>query len=307
MAEPIQPLPLTMEGFNHKKVKLGEALFNDVRLSKTNTVSCASCHRLQTSGADGLKFSRGINQQLGQINAPTIFNSRFNFKQFWDGRARTLEDQIDGPTMNSVEMGSNWNEIISKLIVDTDYERKFKEIYKEKPTPANIKNAIVEFEKTLVTPNSRFDQFLRGDKNAITEQELHGYNKFKSYGCIACHQGMNIGGNMYQSMGVMADYFKERGTPLTSADFGLYNVTKMDRDKYVFKVPSLRNVELTPPYFHDGTAKTLEVAVSQMLKYQLWRTISKSDIKAIVAFLKTLTGEKPNSLRLPASKQGGSK
>lgn len=304
--EPIKPLPHIQISFEEmKKIALGQKLFHEPMLSSNNTVSCASCHNLQTSGADGKAVSVGINGSKGDINSPTLFNSRFNFKQFWNGRANSLEDQMDGPIANKKEMGSNWNDIINKLSGDAGYLKDFREVYSQKPNRENIKDAIVAFEKTLVTPDSRFDQYLRGKTDALNKNELVGYQKFKSYGCVACHQGTNIGGNMYQTMGVMGDYFKERGN-ITEADYGLYNITKKESDKFTFKVPSLRNVALTAPYFHDGYAKDLKQAVSIMAKYQLGLKIPEQDIQAITAFLNTLTGVNPLN-RNPAASQGGEK
>lgn len=287
--EPIQPIPVSLN-LDFQKVELGEKLFNDVRLSRDNTLSCASCHNLKTGGVDRLKVSKGINGAEGSINAPTVFNSGFNFRQFWDGRAPNLEAQAEGPVHNPKEMGSSWKEVIEKLNSDEDYKGRFKLIFRSEIRPEHIQAAIAEFERSLYTPNSRFDQFLRGDKNAITEEELEGYKIFKNNGCISCHQGMNIGGNMYQTFGITGDYFANRGN-LTEADYGVYNVTKREEDKFRFKVPSLRNAALTAPYLHDGNAPELEDAVLIMSRYQLGRTFEKDEIDKVVKFLKTLTGE----------------
>lgn len=287
--EPIQPIPLYID-LNPHKVALGERLFNETKLSHDNRISCATCHNLKTGGVDGLAYSFGINGNLGFVNTPTVFNSVFNFRQFWDGRSETLEDQIDGPTNASHEMASNWPEIITKLKQDPQYISTFKQLYKDGISQENIKDAIATFERSLYTPNSRFDKYLRGDTNAITKEEKKGYNLFKSYGCISCHQGMNVGGNMFQKFGILDDYFANRGK-ITKADSGRANVTGDSSDQRVFKVPSLRNVEVTAPYFHDGLAKSLEEAISVMGKYQLGRTLSQEEIGLIVKFLKTLTGE----------------
>lgn len=224
------------------------------------------------------------------MNSPTVFNSGFNFVQFWDGRARTLETQIDGPVHNIKELGSSWPEILLKLKRDPAFVSAFKKTYKDDITIENVKDAIAIFERSLTTPDSRFDQFLRGDSQSITGEEKAGYKLFKSHGCIACHQGINVGGNMYAKIGVVGDYLADRGNP-TKADNGRFNVTGRERDRHLFKVPSLRNVALTPPYFHDGSAKTLSAAVRVMIKYQLGRTAKENDIERIVAFLKTLTGK----------------
>jgi cytochrome c peroxidase len=287
-AEPIQPIP-TGDDLDENKVKLGESLFNDRQLSHDNTVSCSSCHSLTTAGSDTRPRSIGINGQLGQINAPTVFNSGFNFKQFWDGRAATLEDQIDGPVQATDEMGSTWPDVLAKLAKSAVYASSFKSLYPDGIQINNVKDAIATFERSLSTPNSRFDRYLRGDQTALDTEEKRGYQIFKSYGCISCHQGVNVGGNMFQTFGVMADYFADRGH-VTKQDLGRYNVTGDENDRHVFKVPSLRNVELTAPYFHDGSAATLEDAVKVMGKYQLGRSLSEEETAALVKFLKTLTG-----------------
>jgi len=287
--EPIAPIPLSVD-VDKAKVALGEQLFHDPRLSADSSISCASCHNLKTNGADNYKVSLGINGMPGVINTLTVFNSANNFALLWDGRVNTLEEQIDTPILNPNELGSNWSDIIYKLNQDKNFADDFKLVYTDGLTPNNIKNAIAEFERTLITPNSRFDQFLRGDKKALSEQQQHGYQLFKNYGCIACHQGMNVGGNMYQILGVMGDYFNDRGN-ITTVDHGRFNVTGKEQDRYYFRVPSLRNVAITAPYFHDGSANTLEQAIKVMAKYQLGRTIPKDDISAIITFLETLTGE----------------
>jgi cytochrome c peroxidase len=287
--EPIRPIPQSLP-LDPAKVALGHKLFDEKMLSHDDTVSCASCHNLKTGGVDGRVHSVGINQAEGVINAPTVFNSGLHFKQFWDGRADSLEDQIDGPTQATNEMGSTWPEILSKLEHSSAYVAAFKQVYPDGLQRQNVKNAIAEFERSLITPNSRFDRYLRGDATAVTADEKEGYLKFKTYGCITCHQGVEVGGNMFQPLGVLGDYFGDRGN-VTKADFGRFNVTGNEDDKFVFKVPSLRNVALTAPYFHDGSAKTLEQAVATMAKYQLGRELPPKDQEQIILFLKTLTGE----------------
>jgi cytochrome c peroxidase len=287
--EPIAPIPLHAD-LNERKVALGQRLFQDPRLSHDNTIFCGSCHRLDLGGTDRRPRSIGIGGATGDVNAPTVFNSGFNFRQFWDGRAATLEDQVDGPVNNPKEMGSNWPEVISKLSQDPAYVAAFRELYSDGIQSAHIRDAIATYERSLITPNSRFDKFLRGDARALTPEERAGYSLFKSYGCVACHQGVNVGGNMFQKFGVLADYFADRGH-ITKADLGRFNVTGLERDRYRFKVPSLRNVALTAPYFHDGSAPTLADAVAIMAKYQLGRALPRADRDRIVAFLYTLTGE----------------
>lgn len=288
-AEPILPIPAPAS-LDARKVALGDKLFHDKRLSKDNTLSCASCHALDRGGVDGQAVSTGIKGAKGPINAPTVFNSGFNFRQFWDGRAASLEEQAAGPVHNPLEMGSNWDEVMAKLAQDGALVASFKEAFADGLQARNIQAAIAEFERSLATPNGRFDKFLRGDKAAISADEQRGYQLFKNYGCVACHQGVNVGGNMFQVFGVMGDYFARRGTP-GAADLGRYNVTKKDADRHVFKVPGLRNVALTAPYFHDGSARTLADAVDVMFRYQLGRPAPQQDKELIVKFLHTLTGE----------------
>jgi cytochrome c peroxidase len=296
--EPIQPIPLHIE-LDPKKVALGEKLFHDPRLSHDNSLACASCHNLATGGADHKVRSLGRQGAEGPINTPTVFNSGFNFRQFWDGRAATLEEQMDGPVHNPKEMGTNWREIVGKLKNIPEYVTAFTALYRDGLQPSNIKDAIATFERALYTPNARFDKYLRGDTNAITAAEKAGYELFKSVGCIACHQGIGVGGNMFQVFGVLQNYFADRGN-ITQADLGRFNVTGDAQDRHVFKVPSLRNVAVTPPYLHDGSVDQLEEMVAVMAKYQLGRTLPPEETELIVMFLKTLTGEyKGTLLTLP--------
>ncbi|PWJ39252.1 cytochrome-c peroxidase [Sediminitomix flava] len=282
--EPIKPIHLPIVSID--KVELGKQLFHDTRLSKTNKISCASCHNLETGGVDQEKFSKGIHDRLGNINTPTVYNSSQNFKQFWDGRADNLLDQIDGPIHNPNEMGMDWNSITSILEKDNEYQTSFNRLYEGGISSENIKDAIAEFEKSLVTP-SRFDRFLEGDYDAISESERHGYQLFKEYGCSSCHQGKNVGGNMFQKLGIVKHYFSDT----SQADYGRFNLTKDEADMFVFKVPSLRNVALTAPYLHNGKAQTLEEVIQIMAEYQLGRIISKEEVKLIESFLQSLTGE----------------
>ena len=287
--EPISPIPESVS-LDPRKVSLGSRLFDDPRLSGDNSVACATCHVLSKGGTDGLKRSIGIRAQTGEINAPTVFNSGFNFRQFWNGRAASLEDQIDGPVQHTKEMGSAWPATIARLSLDAYYKSEFAKIYPDGIQPASVKDAIATFERSLITPNSRFDRYLKGERSAVTREETDGYQRFKSYGCVACHQGVNVGGNMFERLGVMGDYFKDRGN-ITPADLGRFSVTGIESDTHVFKVPGLRNVALTAPYFHDGSATTLEQAVVIMGKYQLGIGIPADDVALIVKFLRTLTGE----------------
>ncbi len=287
--EPIKPIPETVN-VNPFKVELGRSLFHDTILSKDDSIACASCHELASGGDDGLRVSIGIEGREGPINSPTVFNTAFNFKQFWDGRARDLEAQIDGPIQNPVEMGNLWPDVVSKLYQDSDYPAQFNAIYPDGINRNNVKNAIAEYLKSLITPNSRFDQWLKGNESALTDYEKHGYELFKDYGCSSCHQGANVGGNMFQVFGVLNDYFKRRGD-ITDADLGRYNVTGNEEDRHSFKVPSLRMAAHTAPYLHDGSAETLRDAVDAMFEFQLGREAPDEDKDAIVAFIKTLAGE----------------
>lgn len=287
--EPISPIPQSV-ALDQRKVALGSRLFDDPRLSGDNSVACATCHALSRGGMDRLERSIGIRAQAGEINAPTVFNSGFNFTQFWNGRAGSLEEQIDGPVQHAKEMDSAWPATIAKLNLDAYYRSEFAEIYRDGIQPASVKDAIATFERSLITPNSRFDRYLKGDRGALTSEETDGYQRFKTYGCVACHQGVNVGGNMFERLGIMGDYFKDRGN-ITPADLGRFSVTGVEDDTHVFKVPSLRNVALTAPYFHDASATTLEQAVVIMGKYQLGIGIPGEDVALIVKFLRTLTGE----------------
>ena len=286
---PIQPIPLELE-LDEARVALGRQLFHEKGLSSDGSISCASCHNLQLAGTDRKRVSSGVGGAVGEVNSPTVFNSGFNFKQFWDGRAETLEEQVNGPLLAEKEMNSNWETAIAFLSANPEYVVSFDEIYPDGITQDNVQDAIAEFERSLYTPNSRFDQYLRGDETAITEQELAGFELFQGLGCVSCHQGANVGGNMFETFGVMDDYFADRGN-VVEADMGRFNVTGREVDRHVFKVPSLRNVALTPPYFHDGTVRRLPDAVRIMAKYNLGRTLSDEQVDLIVAFLGSLTGE----------------
>lgn len=291
--EPIKPIPDPVISFPDQ-VELGRLLFHDVRLSENNQLSCASCHSLKYGGADGQVVSSGVNGNKGLINSPTVFNSSLNFRQFWDGRAADLLSQLDGPISNPLEMNSSWTEVLSKLERDPFYTAQFNQAFTTGLTIINIKSALVKFEESLLTPNSRFDLYLKNNPNVLTTEELEGYRLFKQYGCISCHQGVAVGGNLYQRFGVMGDYFADRGN-ITAADLGRFQVTHNEQDKYVFKVPSLRNIDLTAPYFHDGSTKTLADATAIMMRYQLGRAADQQDISKIVLFLKTLTGQYQNT------------
>ncbi len=282
--EPITPIPLDIP-VNTEKANLGKELFFDTILSKDNTLSCHSCHLLNQGGEDNLQFSVGIDGKVGNINAPTILNSTFNFVQFWNGRAKNLQEQAMGPITNPIEMGHSFEELIKKL-EKTPYKQKFDSIYKDGITPFNLTNAIAEYEKTLITPNSPFDRYLNGDENAISNETKQGYELFKTQGCIACHHGVNVGGNLYAKFGVISQ--------LQSDSKGRYEVSKNELDEYYFKVPTLRNIELTAPYLHDGRIDNLEDTVKFMAHYQLGKSLTQEDVEKIVLFLKSLTGKMKN-------------
>ncbi len=288
--EPVKPIP-PAPNLDPKKVALGKALFHDTLLSHDRTLSCASCHAIENHGAaPGMAFSiPGVSGIAEPINIPTVFNSGLNFMQFWDGRADSLEAQIDGPLHNANEMGITWKEVIKRLRQHSEYRETFFSIYRSPPTEKAVKDAIATYERSLVTPNSPFDRYLKGEEDAISQTAKQGYLYFKKYGCASCHQGANLGGNMFQTFGIVKDYFKDRGD-ITHKDLGRFHVTGKEEDKHVFRVPSLRHVAETPPYFHDGSAATLEEAIQIMADYQLGRDLSKEEIEAIGEFLRSLSG-----------------
>jgi cytochrome c peroxidase len=289
--EVIRPLPAKLQ-YDPAKAALGERLYHDERLSGDDTLSCASCHDLAKGGTDNEVVSDGIRRQKGGINAPTTYNAAFAFVQFWDGRAPTLEAQAGGPPLNPVEMGaSGWDQIVAKLNKDKALRKEFESVYPEGFNDKTITGAIAEFERTLVTPNSPFDRFLAGDAAAISDGAKHGYEVFKESGCASCHVGELLGGKSFEVMGRRADYFKARGTPLTGADDGRFNVSKKEADRHAFKVPTLRNVAKTGPWFHDGSKKSLQEAVEAMALYQNGKPLTIPKTFDVVRFLETLTGE----------------
>ena len=289
--EPVRPIDEYV-AYDPAKAALGFDLFHDKRFSVDNTVSCASCHDLATAGVDNHQYSHGVNDLMGGVNAPTVFNAVYNIVQFWDGRATTLAAQAAGPPLNPVEMASpSFESIIEKLNADKAFVKAFKAVYPDGISEANLTDAIEHFERTLITPDSRFDKWLRGDDAAITAEELEGYELFKKYDCATCHAGKNLGGLSYELMGLRKHYFEARGLELTEEDNGRYKETKQERDRHRFKVPGLRNVEHTWPYYHDGTRETLEAAVRDMGTYQSGVELTECETAKITAFLKTLTGE----------------
>ncbi len=276
---PIQPIPRKME-IDTRWVSLGKALFITPLLSKNNTISCSSCHLIDFGGDDGFPVSTGINNAKGVRNSPTVLNSSFSFRQFWDGRASSLSEQISGPVHNPVEMGSSWAEIIRKLKSDSYFNKSFRALDPQGVTRENIVKAITIFEESLITPNAPIDRYLLGDSNALTEQQQRGLIHFTNHGCTTCHQGVNIGGNMYQKLGRINTI-----PEILVEDLGKYELTKQEQDRNVFKVPSLRNVADTSPYFHNGAVDNLPQAVRIMASSQLGRDLPEDEIEDIVALL----------------------
>jgi cytochrome c peroxidase len=287
--QPIEPAKIT----NPALVELGKKLYFDPRLSKSGFISCNSCHNLSMGGTDNIKTSIGHNWNEGPINAPTVLNSSLNVAQFWDGRAADLKAQAGGPIANPGEMGFSHTLAVGMLQSIPGYVTDFKKAFStEKVTIDEVTKAIAAFEETLVTPNSRFDKWLKGNKTAITKNELAGYQLFKETGCVACHNGPAVGGNSFQKMGQVEAY------NASSPAEGRSAVTGKDADRFNFKVPTLRNVEMTYPYFHDGAANTLPEAVDTMARIQLGKKFTAEENAKVVAFLKTLTGDQPN-FKLP--------
>ena len=290
--EPIQVIK-PAQNINLAQVELGKKLWFDPRLSKSGFISCNSCQNLSMGGTDNLKTSIGHKWNQGPINAPTVLNSSLNLAQFWDGRAKDLKEQAGGPIANPGEMGFTHDLAVDVVKNIPGYVREFTVTFGDSEVNIDrITQAIAEFEKTLVTPNSRFDQWLLGKKDAISHQEMDGYNLFKNSGCVACHNGSAVGGNSFQKMGAVEAYKTD------SKAEGLSAVTGKDADRFKFKVPTLRNVEMTYPYFHDGGAATLTSAVELMGRLQLGKKYTAEENAKIVAFLKTLTGDQP-SFNLP--------
>lgn len=287
--EPIRPLS-NPHGLSSEKVELGRELFHDVRLSADNSISCASCHNVKEGGDDGLPTSVGINGQVGGLNAPTVLNSSKSLAQFWDGRAKDLREQAGGPIHNPIEMGSNWSEVISKLNQDTEFIRQFEKVYPHGLNEESIADAIATYETALVTVNSPFDRYLMGDDSALSEEALEGYKLFKAIGCISCHQGQAVGGNMFQKFGVMGD-FSAQFDSSSQVSRGRMNATNRTVDLHRFKVPSLRTVHRTAPYFHNGCTDNLESAIKIMAEFQLGESLDDVEVNQIKAFLISLDGQ----------------
>lgn len=286
--EPISPVA-EPEVTDAARLSLGETLFHDRRLSRGDAVACVSCHQLDRAGADGRKRPNGLDGRPLEFNAPTIFNVAFNFRLNWRGNFRTLEEESDAVLLDSRLMGTNWDELLAKLRADPGYRAAFAAAYGAPPERASVLDALAVFQRSLATPNARFDLYLRGRRDAVTADEERGYRLFKAFGCIACHQGQNVGGNLFQKFGIFADPFA--GAEVTEADLGRFTITGREDDRHVFRVPSLRNVAVTAPYFHDGRVASLAQAVEVMARSQLGRELPKQDVQLIVQFLGTLTGE----------------
>lgn len=274
------------------RVEMGRLLFHEKRLSRDDSLACADCHPIDKGGVDGNRVSMGVGGRMGEVNAPTVLNSGFNFRQFWDGRAADLEEQASGPVHNPLEMDSNWPAVLAKLAGDARYRELAQSAYGRPLDARMMVSALAAFQRTLVTPDSPFDRYLQGHADALSAEARAGWDLFRSLGCVACHQGVNLGGNMFANLGLMEDFFADR--PPAKADQGRYNVTERQEDMHHFKVPSLRNVALTAPYFHDGSVKSLEEAIKLMARYQLGVGLHPEDIQRLEAFLRSLTGRMPS-------------
>jgi cytochrome c peroxidase len=288
--EPISPTPPAV-ALDLDKVRLGEQLFYDVQLSRGDVVACASCHRLDRGGDDDR--ARSPSSADGAplaFNTLTVFNAALSFRLNWRGNYRSLEEQNEAVLLDPRLMNTTWGELLGKLRAAPDYRTAFAAAYGSDPERAQVLDALAAFQRSLLTPNARFDRYLRGERDAITETEERGYQLFKAYGCVTCHQGVNVGGNLFQKFGIFEAPFPS-DRDVAEADLGRFAITGEERDRFVFRVPSLRNVAVTAPYFHDGGAPTLERAVEVMGRKQLGRTLTEQEIGLIVGFLRTLTGE----------------
>jgi cytochrome c peroxidase len=284
--EPIEPLP-TQVTVRSDRAALGEKLFKDPILSASGSVACVTCHLYEYGGAEPHAFSRTSGGRDTSFNTPSIFNIPFNFRFSWTGAFTSIDAQLDQAFART--MGVDLPGVVRRLQKHA-YAEEFEAAYPDGLTEQNLRDALTVFVTSLVTPDARFDRFLRGERNALNEDEKQGYLLFKDLGCASCHQGANVGGNLFQRMGIAEDYFMSRGTPITSADEGRFAITGDPADRHVFRVPSLRNVERTAPYFHDGSAKTLDDAIVTMARFQLGRDVPAEDRARIAAFLRTLTG-----------------
>lgn len=283
-----KPLPKDII-YDKDKVELGRELFYDPILSKNNDISCFSCHF--NYGADIKQFSTGHAGKLGFINTPSVFNLPYKVKYFWNGRSETLKDQLNGPMFAKHEMASTKEETEERLKNSEKYQKLFDKVYKDKPNFDLMSDAIVHFQKTLISSESKFDRYLNGEIK-LNKDEQNGLDLFISYGCAACHNGINLGGNSYQKFGSVIE-----NTDQESKWEDKYALTKREEDKMVFIVPSLRNIEKTAPYFHDGTVTNLKDAIKMMGYYNIGIILKDHEINAIEAFLKTLTGKIPKTFK----------
>ena len=279
--EPLRPLP-QKTGSEPVRAALGKALFHDPRLAGDRRNSCASCHDLRKGGADGRPVAHGRGQKAGLFNTPSIYNSSFNFRSSWIGQRVSID------ALPQHVGAASWDEMVAGISQDPALASKFNDVYGDEATPGAARDALVHYIRSLVTP-ARFDRYLRGDKSALNEDEKAGYARFKRYGCVACHQGINVGGNMFARLGVLHEVPGLKDRP---GGLGRFQLTGREEDRQVYRVPSLRNVALTAPYFHDGSVPTLEEAVNLMFRYQLGRSAPQQDKDLIVRFLHTLSGEK---------------
>jgi cytochrome c peroxidase len=303
--EPIPTQPPSVKGIERSpaRVELGKMLYFEPRLSESHAISCNSCHMVGLGGVDLEETSIGHHWQRGGRNAPTVLNAVFNTAQFWDGRAKDLQEQAGGPLVNPIEMGTTEQHVVEQLKGIPGYVAAFKQAFSGQADPItfeNVRNSIALFESTLLTPNAPFDRYLKGDQNALTAQQREGLQLFISKGCAACHRGMNVGGGMYAPFGVVE---RPGAEFLPPRDKGRFEVTKTVSDEYVFKVPTLRNIDLTPPYFHTGQAWDLRQAVAVMGSSQLGIELNDAQVDQITDFLHALTGEQPAVVYpiLPAS------
>lgn len=285
IGEPITPVPQHTE-LNTQKVELGKKLFSDSRLSGDNGVACTSCHLKQFGLTDGRALSPGLPGWPGQINTPTLYNVSLNALFSWSGQIKTLHDQADGVVERT--MGGHWPEVVATLNRDSKLTQAFDAIYDDGLVRKNIVDALVEYERSLNTPDAPFDRYLRGEENAISEEAKAGYGLFKDYGCASCHQGVNVGGNMMQVFGIFGT---PPGTEGGASTHGSAKATGISENEAVFRVPSLRNVAKTAPYFHNGSARTLPDAINVMAINQLGRDLATEEVARLEAFLESLTGE----------------
>ena len=284
------PIPRQVE-LDPRAVQLGRRLFHDPILSG-NGFSCSTCHPVDGYGVDGLARSIKTGGGFDVMNTPSVLNSGFNASQLWNGKARSLEEQLDGVINNPLHMDSSWQKVLANLKGEPDYASAFASLYPAGISQASVSHAVSSYERSLITPDSALDGYLRGDEQALTQQQLKGLELFQQYGCISCHQGVNLGGNLFARSGIYESIHTEQ-EQLNDFDFGRYTYTGDPRDKFVFRVPSLRNVAKTAPYFHDGKVERLDEAIRTMARAQLNIDMPDEDVDLIEQFLHSLTGQLP--------------